>query len=902
MLVRSNALIAAHTGTCGNELADYDVLFKSDKRIYLVLDSRFGEHSCRLLEGSRRKEAVGCKSGFRDAEKRVLTDGRTTVVFHCLAVRLVEYREIDHFARQQIGVPSVLDFDLFKHLTDYDFDVLVVYLHALATVDGLYFLEDIRLNVSSALRAKNVVRVYRSFGYRVACGDHCAVLYFGLELSAERYGISFLFAVVLLDYDVALSVLFDYAHFAAVLRDDCDALGLARLEQLLDTRQTSRNIVRRRDAARMEGTHRKLRARLAYGLSGYYTYRLAYADHAASRHILSVTFCADAVFRAASEHGSYLDCGNSRRRDLLRLFFGNHFVHSDDDALLVLRVDDVLRRHSARKSVLETFDDLIAFHDSRREHTLGSHALAAVVLTHDDVLRYVHETARKITGVGGLKRCVGKTFTSAVAGNEVLEHGKSLAEGGAYGCFERLTLGVGHKSAHTGKLGNLLHAAAGAGDCHHVYGVELVERLFERIRNFVVCAAPLADDELILLVLGHEAAFVQFFDIYDALFRLVENFFLFGRNVHIEDRSRDCADSRILEAERLYVVENLDGLGRAFKLESRVDDLLKSGLVYAEVDFLKEHIVLGFAAYKADILRYSFVEYEPADCGFDTLVLDYAVEVVRHTHPNLTLKFDFLVGICHFGFVHVAEDLALALRAGLIHSKIVTAYDHVLRRRADGTTVGKLQYVIGCEHQKARFALSFYGKRNVHSHLVAVEVGVERAAGKRMEFYCSALDKHGLERLYAEAVKCGRTVKEHGVFLDNALEHAPNLVARALYYALCALYVVGLVLCDKFFHDERLEQLERHFLGKSALIHLKFRSDDYNASTRIVDTLAEKVLPETSLLAAEKSRQRLELAVTRARNRLAASAVVYKRVDGLLKHTLFVSDDYVGSAELYERL
>ena len=372
--------------------------------------------------------------------------------------------------------------------------------------------------------------------------------------------------------------------------------------------------------------------------------------------------------------------------------------------------------------------------------------------------------------------------------------------------------------------------------------------------------------------------------------------------MHIEDRSRDRAYRRILEAERLYVVEHLDGLGRTLELEGRVDDLLKSGFVHAEVDFLKEHIVLRLAADKTYILRYGFVEYKSADRSFDSLVLDYAVEVMGHTHPDLALELDLLIRVSHFGFVHVAEDLTLALCARLIHGKIVTAYDHILRRRADGTTVGKLQDIVGCEHQKARFALSFYRKRNVHSHLVAVEVGVERAAGKRMEFYCSALDEHGLERLYAEAVKCGRTVKEHGVFLNNALEHAPDLVARAFDYALGALYVVGLVLCDKFLHDERLEQLERHFLGQTALVHLELGTYDYDASTRVVDALAQKVLSETSLLAAEKSRQRLELAVARTRNRLAAPAVVYNRVDGFLKHTLFISDDDVGSAELYERL
>ena len=64
-----------------------------------------------------------------------------------------------------------------------------------------------------------------------------------------------------------------------------------------------------------------------------------------------------------------------------------------------------------------------------------------------------------------------------------------------------------------------------------------------------------------------------------------------------------------------------------------------------------------------------------------------------------------------------------------------------------------MQDVVGRHHQHARFQLRFERQRNVHGHLVAVEVGVERGADQRMKLDRLAFDQHRLERLDAEAMQ-----------------------------------------------------------------------------------------------------------------------------------------------------
>ena len=109
---------------------------------------------------------------------------------------------------------------------------------------------------------------------------------------------------------------------------------------------------------------------------------------------------------------------------------------------------------------------------------------------------------------------------------------------------------------------------------------------------------------------------------------------------------------------------------------------------------------------------------------------------------------------------------------------------------------------------------------------------------------------------------------------------------------------MALARFHKALHDEGLEELDRHFLGQTALIDLEFGTDDDDRTAGIVDALAEQVLAEPALLAAQQSGKGLELAVGRTGQWFPAPAVVDEGVHGFLQHALFVLDDHLGRAQL----
>src|SRR5690606_10739880 len=150
----------------------------------------------------------------------------------------------------------------------------------------------------------------------------------------------------------------------------------------------------------------------------------------------------------------------------------------------------------------------------------------------------------------------------------------------------------------------------------------------------------------------------------------------------------------------------------------------------------------------------------------------------------------------------------------------------------------------------------------------------------------------------AQAVQGGRTVQQHGTLADDLLEHVPDLGTGALDGTLGRLDVLRVTEVDQTLDHERLEQLQSHLLGQTALVQLQLRTDDDDRTARVVHALAEQVLAEATLLALQHVAEGLQGAVAGTGDGATATAVVEQCVDGLLQHPLLVVDDDLGSTEV----
>ena len=109
---------------------------------------------------------------------------------------------------------------------------------------------------------------------------------------------------------------------------------------------------------------------------------------------------------------------------------------------------------------------------------------------------------------------------------------------------------------------------------------------------------------------------------------------------------------------------------------------------------------------------------------------------------------------------------------------------------------------------------------DVHGHLVAVEVGVERRADERMQLDCLAFDESRLERLDAEAIQRRARISSTGC-CGSPDRGYPRPRPLLLDQLLGLLHRRRLALGLQAGVDEGLEQLERHLLRQAALVQLQ---------------------------------------------------------------------------------
>ena len=377
--------------------------------------------------------------------------------------------------------------------------------------------------------------------------------------------------------------------------------------------------------------------------------------------------------------------------------------------------------------------------------------------------------------------------------------------------------------------------------------------------------------------------------------RVVSTIFHFDRrHHHVVLAERDAGLEGVIEAERHDAVAEDD---RLLLTAVAVD------LVDHPGDFALRHQLVDDVERRFHVARQHVAENDAAGRGL--VPLHERLALLVDAFPavaDLAVQADDLFGERVLDRGHVAEGLALA-RHALAHQREVVEAEHdVLRRHDDRLAVRRMQDVVGRHHQHARFQLRFQRQRNVHGHLVAVEVGVERGADQRMQLDRLALDQHRLERLDAEAMQRRRAVEQHRMLADHLVEDVPNLRLFLLDQLLGLLHRGGQALGVEPRIDERLEQFERHLLRQAALVQLELGADHDHRAAGIVDALAEQVLAEAALLALEHVGERLQRPLVGAGDDAAAAAVVEQRIDRFLQHALFVADDDVRRAQLDQPL
>src|SRR4029078_6866767 len=147
----------------------------------------------------------------------------------------------------------------------------------------------------------------------------------------------------------------------------------------------------------------------------------------------------------------------------------------------------------------------------------------------------------------------------------------------------------------------------------------------------------------------------------------------------------------------------------------------------------------------------------------------------------------------------------ILLQRSWILSYVIATQGYVLTWCGDRFTARWRENIVRSEHQHARLQLRLDRQRNVHCHLVAIEVGVVRGANERMNANGFTLDQLRLKRLNRQPVQSRSTVQKRRMSPGFFIENVPHFGSLALDHFLRAAYRVDVAEIFQPANDEWLE-------------------------------------------------------------------------------------------------
>src|ERR1022692_409888 len=729
---------------------------------------------------------------------------------------------------------------------------------------------------------------------------------FHLHLGAVNHGIALFFAaLVVQDGDGAVAIHHHQVAFLGAHGHQVDeahaAVGFGIEARLLANARSR--------TADVEGTHGELGPRLADGLRRDDARGLAQLDQPAGSQVAPVTHHAHATFGLAGEHRTNLDALDTGCLHRARQVFGDLLVDVNDDVAFV--VLDLLQRDAAHDTVTQRLDDLHRLHDGGDVDAIDR---AAIVFADDHVLRHVHQAPGQVARIRRLESGIGQSLAGAVGGDEVLQHGQAFAEVRRDRGLDDFARRLGHQATHAGELTNLLLGTASAGVSHDVNGIDVADFVVllhggeHLVRNFFRDSRPDFDDFVVALAVGDGAVQILLLHRDRLLLGVAHQARFARRNDHVVDPNREARHGGEVETELLDAVQDPH---RGFQTETQV------AIVHQVAHALLLEQAVDVGHLRSAALQV-VVHDGAAHGGRDELPLkvgglgmDHVLIVIgdgeidhlaRVAQANRGQRFHFARFLRQDHFINVGECASLTFCARLGLGQVVNAQHHVLGGHGDRLSRRRRQDVVRGQHQHAGFHLRFRRQRNVHCHLIAVEIGVECGADQRVNLDGLAFHQHRLKSLNAEAVKRGRAIQQDGVVLNHFFQDVPYDGLLLLHHFLGLLdggAVSGLL---QPVIDERLEQFQRHLLGQAALVQLEVGTHHNDGAAGIVHALAQQVLAEAALLALQRVGQRLERTVVGATQHAATASIVEQRVHGLLQHALLIAHDDFRRMQVHQLL
>ena len=290
------------------------------------------------------------------------------------------------------------------------------------------------------------------------------------------------------------------------------------------------------DTSSVERTQCQLSTRFTDWLSSDNTNSLTFLNHTAGSKVTSITLSTYTLLRLTCQYRTDFNAFNRRIFDFLCNWFCNFFTSSYYQ-LTSCRMYYIVYRNTSQNTFIQCCNNFIVILQCCTNQTTQC---STVFFINDHVVRNVNQTTSQISGIGSFQRSIGKTLTSTVSRNKVLQHWQTFLKVRKNRVFNNLStfstcfLRFSHQTTHTRQLTDLFLRTTGSRIQHHKYRVEslivILNSLIQDIRQVAVNVCPSINNLIVTFVVGDETHVIVHHNLLNLFVTTFNQFFLFFRD------------------------------------------------------------------------------------------------------------------------------------------------------------------------------------------------------------------------------------------------------------------------------------------------------------------------------------------------------------------------------------
>ncbi len=944
IVLSSRVIMTLRANANQSRLASSSILLRARRQIRLALSDNLNRRTNNLLRKDDKRRTINNRKNLNSARRGKnrtdhlrqltihanLTVNGTHLGHHVLHVRLTLVRR---HVISRINVTNIVSPCLTRRLTRSGLGILVISIGTLNAMNSLSFLSRVVLRDQLTTRLRRVIKTRKALNSALTLLRRVTILSTEARAETMNSSMNTLLDAILKNSGRRILFLLLTTGRANSLTSSNRRLKLTTLRRLFRTKRALNGVLTTNSATNIRNARNRLNAKLASKLNNGSARDLARDRQLNNDRIDTVTTNTRTLANVTNRREASL--GTRRTIICLTVLVNNLLARSTISNLNVilirlanakrrrnanLKVTRILTRRTTRRALNRQLSSTITVLGIMR---VGALVNTTVHLTSGRVLERIRRATNRVAKINNARDNVNRALANALDKNRMFRGIRAFAMINASERLSDLAKNINGRTTRANRLAGLTGETANA-KIHRrlskIMEVRITRRHLNRLVNNLV---PNLGRVVMTLLIARRALIMRINSNVRADLNLNGMNLLLLKSENVaRQRNRD-ATNEMLVTLKLSNVRRRQNLDNAIATSTFTRSLARLLLTRLRISLMTrrtirvQHENNNFTLIRETINRTRVLKGKTIR-GRATSNDLRRIECLRAIGNNRTAGLGIIVRasdltimnrrnfiLITMGLINILLNLHDNLKNILlinVSNRMMKARRRVLNKRNRELAIKKLRRITNDRRRRTHLNLDLNKRKCIRDRLITIRINIRNNAGRKVRLGDTTLCRRQLGNLSARTIRHQDAIRRRKVILSSSLRHVPRLKTRALRRLANKLSITNCTNLRRTLRRGKLRRLGNRLLKRATLVRLRLKTGRSGKATKMIRTLARRILTRTTLLALRRVKRKLRQTIIKTNSKATTTAIICRDVRYLLRRALLVTRSSIKNSRLRRSL